>query len=333
MKGGAAWRAGLLSAAASFAAVSTALEIPPLRDIPRDKVHEVRVLYLEDPRLPSLGQEQLLRLEARLEALVPEFLGFKVRFKDLGRRDLRAFFDAHAEVFAEHRGEIEAMDLDPGKPADRRAIRSAIRKDFGPRDLALIREYFPGRELKDKRTAARAAYRVFLERLRAIRAIPALDGKPLSDPARRELTLYPYWTFLQFGTDAADLLLTNTVVAGADDGMPIYVIARGGISTGITNNNLSSPLQGNSLVGLLPFLSDAPFFLKERGPIPEEERLEVIATFTLHELGHLLGRYVEYYDHPGCVHVAPKGLRYLEWHREVRRSGRCAREHKKLRRY
>ena len=99
--------------------------------------------------------------------------------------------------------------------------------------------------------------------------------------------------------------------------MPIYVTVRGGLTTGLTDNNPRSPYQGATMVGLFPFLSDAPVFLRERGRIPAAELLDVIATFCMHEMGHLFCRYAEYSDHPHCVHVAPLGLDYYNWHRSI----------------
>ena len=52
------------------------------------------------------------------------------------------------------------------------------------------------------------------------------------------------------------------------------------------------------MVGLFPFLSDAPVFLRERGRIPENELPDVIATLCMHEMGHFFLRYAELDMHP-----------------------------------
>ena len=87
------------------------------------------------------------------------------------------------------------------------------------------------------------------------------------------------------------------------------------------------------LVALFPFLSDAPVFMRERGTIPKDELLDVIATLCLHELGHFFLRYAEHYDHPHCVHVAPTGLNYYTWHQAIRTGGPCTLPHQKVTRY
>ena len=65
----------------------------------------------------------------------------------------------------------------------------------------------------------------------------------------------------------------------------------------------------------------------------DAERLDVIATLCLHEMGHFFCRYAEHYDHPNCVHVAPTGLNYYAWHQAVRAAGPCRLAHQTTSRF
>ncbi len=68
--------------------------------------------------------------------------------------------------------------------------------------------------------------------------------------------------------------------------------------------------------------------------IPDAERLDVIATLTMHELGHMLLRLDHPVDHPSsCLHAPAVGLRYYDWHVDVRKNGPCPLQHRKLTSY
>ena len=190
--------------------------------------------------------------------------------------------------------------------------------------------YLPGSAFTTTDKAADAATEQFLDRFAEIQRIPLSGGGSFADPAHPLVSSYVHWAVLQYECREADFILTNTMMASADTQMPIYVISRGGITLGNTDNNPYNPYQGTTVVGLFPFLSDAPFFLRQRGALPDDERMEVVATFCMHEFGHLFERCIEYYDHPHCVHVAPPRLDLYQWHREIRQNGPCQLPHQKL---
>lgn len=307
-------------------------ELPPLRELSREKTHELRTLFLEDPRLPTLSADQRQALYSKIEKLARDWYGFDVRLKDLGSRPLSEHFKMHEPTFRKHKEGIEAATIDASAPDSERQVRETISRDLEHREPAQILRYFGGDKAPKEKLVERALKR-FQTQLREMLDAPMADGKAFQLPGLGRYHSYPHWTAIQFEEAEADFLLTNTMIVGPDAGMPIYVIARGGVTTGNTNNNPHNAFQGTVMVGLFPFLSDAPYLLRERGALAEGERLDVAASFCMHELGHLLLRYAEHYDHPGCVHVAPKGLDYLAWHRDVRSKGPCRLEHRKLERY
>lgn len=313
---------------------ATASKAPePLRVVPADRPHELRVLYLEDERLPTLPAEQVAALRGKVERLLLEWFGYRVTLRDAGRKNLAAYFRAQQAVFERNARTIRAIDIDPAAPNGRTRIRAAIAGAFRVRDLALIEEHLAAGKLESKAQAVTVAETKFIERLTELQSIVLRDGTPFAATSASPLTSFAHWGVLLHESREADVVLTNSMMLGADNGMPLYVIARGGVTTGFCNGNKHNVYQAATMVGLLPFLSDAPVFMRERGRIPDSERLDVIATMVMHELGHFFLRRAECYDHPHCVHVAPRGLAYYTWHQGIRNGGPCRLEHRLLRNY
>lgn len=317
-----------------FAQTATQSEAPePLRVVPANRKHELRVLYLDDERLPTLPAEQVAVLREKIERLLLEWFGYRVTLRDVGRKNLAAYFRAQQAVFDRYARTIREIDIDPAAPDGRTRIRAAIAGAFRGRDLALIEEHLGAGKLESKARAVTVAEAKFIERLTELQAIGLPDGKPFTTPFSSKLTSFIHWGVLLHELRDADVILTNSMMLGADAQMPLYVIARGGVTTGFCNGNKHNSYQAATMIGLFPFLSDAPVFLRERGRIPDSERLDVIATMVLHELGHFFLRRAECYDHPHCVHVAPRGLAYYTWHQGIRNGGPCRIEHRLLRQY
>lgn len=313
--------------------LSLPVQPPPLKDLPKDRPYELRVLYLEDPRLPTLEPAQRAELYTKLQRLAATWLGYRVSLREVGHHALSAYFSAHDTLFAAHAAEIRAIAIEDPVARGAERLRAAIARDFRLRPLPLIERYLRAGPLTTPAAAVETALRQFSAKLTELRATPLADGTPFFDATQPHLTSFAYWAVLMEQIREADFVFTNSMIAGADTGMPLYVIARGGLTTGLTHNNDRNPYQNATMVGLFPFLSDAPVFLRERGRIPDDERLDVIATFCLHELGHFFLRYTEYYDHPRCVHVAPTGLNYYAWHQAVRAAGPCLLPHRKTPRF
>jgi hypothetical protein len=306
---------------------------PPLVPVARDQPLELRVLYLEDPRLPTLGVAQRRALAHKVEELLLAWFGYRARLREVGARNLAGFFAAHAAAFRRHAA-LLAGEIDSSDAASAEKMRAALPRMLAPLSLAEISERF---QLGAVATRAEAVTRVaerFNARGREIRAIPVPGGGTLADPAHPELNSYLHWCALMYEQEEADLVFTNTIILGADEQMPLPVVVRGGVTTGNTNANRHNAFGAAAVVGLFPFLSDAPFWQRERGVIPDAERLDVVATMTLHELGHLLLRLGHPADHPQhCVHTPEPALRYYDWHRAIRSGGPCRLPHPVLNGY
>jgi hypothetical protein len=303
--------------------------LKPLEPLSHESSHTLRVLYLEDPRLPKLSEKSREQLYRKIEILVKEWYGFELGVVEVGTGDLLERFERDAALFETSMGRdfLSKNSVDLGGFGAKDALLATIRDDLEGRSEKQIRRYVKLPPRATKRDAVNAVYAIFDDRLSRLRSIEV--GK---EDARERLYTrrtantqsFPHWVIFLAAFKDADFVLTNGVIAGPDTAMPIYVSVRGGITNGFVNNSKHSPFSGTGVVAAFPFLSDAPFWKKERGRIPSRRKIDTLATFWMHELGHLLLRMKEHYGEGGCVHVAPEGLRVYEWHRSVRKAGnRC----------
>ncbi|RME87879.1 MAG: hypothetical protein D6767_11125 [Candidatus Hydrogenedentota bacterium] len=293
---------------------------PKLKPIPKDKAVSIRVLKLTDPRLPDLPKEKILELLTQARKFANVYLGYDVRFLYLGEDDLKDFFESHADYFKrpEFRYRIASAILHPEQPNDEKILRESIFNTLRKRKWNIVQKYLPeGKSASDYKEAAKIIADSFLQKYFSIAKAKVKDGTIFKSKEYAPTQDYLYWTSLQYELKEADLIITNSMIFSADDGMPPYVLKRGGITSAVTENNLFNPLQGTIVLGLHQFISTNPTIQKMRGDIPEKDLPSVIAMLLTHELGHLLLRLDEYYDLEHSVHVAPRGLNYYPWYLDI----------------
>ena len=308
-----------------------------LAPIPKEGIHTIRVLYLEDPRLPAFGAARRKALYARTEGLLKSWYGYSAEFKEVRAESLEKFFtdekSAGALSFAKNASQIGHDDIDLSKAAHRKKLRKIIEEDVERRSMEQLKEYFDIPENADKNVAAAIAQQTFMSRLSSVRAITVAGGETFFSKRHRITQAFAYWHSVMSELGEADFILTNSSIVGADTSMPIYVISRGGITNGFVTQSVLNAYGAVGMVGLFPFLSDDPFFLEHRGKVEESEREDLIATFWMHELGHFFLRAEEMYGEPGCVHAAPIGLKTLQRYRAIKQSANtCTRKPKPLKR-
>jgi hypothetical protein len=281
-----------------------------------------------------LSDAQLGELCGKLERLLADWFGYDMELKRVGRGNLAQYFATKKDAFQWYATTIKAIDLEPTEPSDRERWRATLDGVFRRHELAQIESQLRLGHLESKAQAVDAAEKPFLARLQELRSIPTADGSPFFRPEHRELNSFAHWCVVLRESLNADLIFTNGMVLGADAEIgSLNIIARGGVTTGIANANSHNVFRSAAMVGFLPLISDAPIFLHERGTVPEAEKLDLIATLTMHELGHMLLRQAEHFDHPHCVHVTTKCLEYYEWHKAIRANGPCPLPHTKLTHY
>lgn len=304
-------------------------KLPALTPVPKDAPVRLRVLYLEDGRLRKLtpaGREALYR---RVEALAKRWLGYTVVLTEVGKRDLRIEFAGTTMPFAspDQAACLESARLDLATEAGLEGLRFLVGREYAARGREVFERLFPETKGLDPH-AARETAAAKVRSLNAWLSGLGTEAGPLVRTAEdRRLTSTLHWmVYVRAQTDA-DFILTNTALVEPDNDMPVYVLARGGLTTGFVDNNVKAPYGAAGMVSLLPFLGGEELFTPGARPSTSEEKVDAAATMWLHELGHFLNRYGELYGETGCVHVASEGLRYFEWHRAIRKAdNRCSRQ-------
>ena len=296
--------------------------IPPLEPISHESTHTLRVLYLDDHRLPSPSPREREKLYRKIEILLKTWYSFDVEVREVAVGNLLERFEASSDIFQTEsaRSYLDRAAIDLGGFGVKDLILQTIRKDLKHRDEKLIRRYVNLPKGASKRDAESAVYSIFEDRLTRLRKTKVgEDGAETLHNRRWAITQsFPHWEVFLENLKEADFVLTNSIIAGPDAGMPLYVAVRGGITNGFITNSLHNPFQAVGVVGMYPFLADSDFFNKERGRL--RGKMDVLATFWMHELGHFFLRMKEHYGEAGCVHVAPEGLRVYEWHKAIRKS-------------
>ncbi len=293
--------------------------LPDLKEVAKTAPINLRVRYVEATNLPGLTLEERTKLFRELEAKVREIYGYTLSVTEGRPAKITDFFASVDRRFREFPIAFPAQGfLISYFSADRDArITAAIEATLKSQSKEKIREY-----LGEIKTAPEGT-RSFLQKLDRIYAEKDLAGNAILDRSHasdERYYSYGHWSSLLQAEKDTDFFLTNAGILGADTGMPLYVIARGGVTTALVENNAHSPLQGAGVLGLYPLLADTAFFNEQRGALTREQKIETILWIWLHELGHLLLKKSENYTFADSVHRAAPNLRYYDWVKQIKAS-------------
>jgi len=292
-------------------------DIPELMPLDRAKTYTLRLLRVIDNRLPDLSDEKYKELFKEIESVVREYLGFKIQIVSRGKKDILEYFNSFKKYFDNSKAKpilstYINVTTKEGKKRLMACIKSVV-DTLGDK----IKNYVSPDISNSKIKVINYLYNNFLIRLNEIMDIQTANGK-FYTPDYANTQSYVHWDIIAHHINNADIVITNTMIASADSDMPIYVILRGGITSGFVEDNFHNyPVSGVCIVGLFQFLSDAPFFLKYRGKIPAGLLIKVIAMMVGHEMGHLLLRYKEMYEPFAGIHMTAVDLNYLKWYQRV----------------
>ncbi|MDH4263086.1 MAG: hypothetical protein OEV78_08585 [Spirochaetia bacterium] len=296
--------------------------IPELKSIPGGREYEIRVKRIVDPRLEDLSDEKYANLLKQIESDVNYYLGYRIKIKDMGKEEILPFFKKYRKVFNKPQFQymIGKHTLLLKNDEDKIRLKNSIENAIKDKPLEIVKKYVNDKSvnIKDSSQLTLYFYNQFLEKYNAIGRVAVNHGKGLLRDNEYELTQqYSYWSAILNETEDADLFITNSIIAGADDQMPLYVINRGGITSGITENNIKNSFQGAIVLTLMPFISTNEYFNKARGNVYENLLIPIISMMAVHEFGHLLDRFDEYYDLPASPQNAPVDLRYQDWYQNI----------------
>lgn len=289
--------------------------IEKLRPVTRDSAHTLRVVRVTDPRLMDLNDDQYDSLYAQIERDTRKYLAYDVNLVEVEQVDILTFFQRYEDSIYEPRFTYRyfMLHLDLDHPEDRDRLRNGIVHQVRE-DSSFAVRLVPGKSETTVREIADTIFNQFMERYAALRRVRTRDGTLFAQVPYEMTQYYTVWTLVQHLTRKADIFITNSVIAEADVTMPVGVAARGGITAGVTSNNIHNVYQGTVAVGLLPFLSNHPPF--EPG-IPADDLIPTISMLFVHELGHLLCRYADYTDLKHSVHARAPDLDFHSWYLDI----------------
>lgn len=290
--------------------------LPELKEVPRSQQLVLKVHYVERAQLPALNTSERETLFRLTEDLARRALGYKLKIEETEVFQAKDFLTRVKPRFAlsPQRYPALAYLISYFAPDRDTRVLESIRAALAKQPQERLRQYLGGN------TTPELATQFFLNQLSQIYAENDYSGKPLLGQVNADeeiLFSYGHWSSILLSERDADFILTNTGIIGADTGMPLYVIARGGVTSALVENNPYRPYQGAGVIGLYPFLSEGAFFQKSRGALTPEQKLECIAWVWVHELGHLLLKKEENYTFTGSVHRSAPNLRYYEWVKEI----------------
>jgi len=253
----------------------------------------------------------------RTRKIVKKYLGYKIKFKTLAGQSIKSYFKIHQGRFKTKTLSIPSKlwFIDIYAKRHNELILNAVTHVVKKEKHELIEKYF-GSLPKNKLNKSYIIFNKFKNRLDSLYKQKDLSGKDLLSASNKERLYhfsFGHWISLINQEKEADFIITNSMIAAADPDMPLYVLNRGGITSGFVENNEFRPFGAGAVIGLLPFIFNGEYFKKVRGSWPKKEALGYAAFLMAHEIGHFLARKKEGYKNAGSLHQAAKDLNYKSW--------------------
>ncbi len=292
----------------------------------RDRTASPRVVYIENPRFPTISEADRLAVLRRAAALVKAHFAITLHLPaavetiDIGQ----AFAPLAAKPpksFARLIGDFRHDAVDWGQVEDMLIRQMQGRRDGFADQVAfaaphLVRPPADG-TLRGFAAAVAATYRHRLDHWRRARLA---DGRAMIGPLRdgRELPVheYAYWALLAKRGMAADVILTNQLVASVEYiPTPVHTAIRGGVTGGGSEYNPKAQFGASVWLSLAPFLLDDPQMRALRGgrTYTRTAALDYAGTLLAHELGHLLLHLGHPWDNPACLMRPAALLDFAAW--------------------
>jgi len=280
---------------------------------------ELRVVYLENARLPQVSRAELDAILTSAREAAAAHLGKDVRFTAPDAQPITAYFDRIPEsvriaaaqwIYDFKRGSGDVSRLD-----------SALEKDLretGDKLDAMIAYARPfllwDVRAKSFDALAGALVQTQLARLDGLRRQTAQDGRPLID--EKPYNEYIYWDMLAHAPLPYEVIVTNQLIASVEyTGNSVHSALRGGVSNGITTPNPSAKFSTTAILSTYPFIGTDPITagLRRNEIYPRDEALRYAGILLAHELGHQLLHLGHPYGQEACVMNPTPLLHFRQW--------------------
>jgi len=272
-----------------------------LQPLSKEKTHVIRVGFVENPDYRVLSEGEKNRLIHEVAIKTRKQLGYRVEMKRIWVKTSKEFYNdySHLDEIPEMK-KLLAYDIDLSSFESDKILHDVSFRLLKKHGAEKLREYIDPTYLND-RSERLALLDQFFYIHNQVREAHTRKGVPVLNTAF--VRQHSYWgmdIILRHIKDV-DLVFTNNLICIPDDDMPIYYMARGAVGTGAVEVNPHNRYGGSAFVSLYPFFPVDGILDRLTGPIPDLYRVETAAAYTVHELGHLLDRRVEIYDHAHCV--------------------------------
>jgi len=285
-----------------------------------------RVIYVENPRFPTVTRNDLKKVVRVAAALVEEHFGIVVESPD--HIPVLHIDDVFADLVRNEPPNLKALigDFRNDRVDWERVRQNLVKQIKKQRDplaeqIRFARPYLVvpiARE--DLDSFSRAVVETFKARLSHWTAATLADGHPVIGdvPGRRDLPLneYGYWTLMAKRGIDAEIVLTNQLVASVEYiPIPVHTSIRGEITGGSTEYNPSSRFGTSVWVSLFPYFSDDPRIREYRkGDIySREEALAYAGAMLAHEMGHQLLQLGHPWANEACLMRPAEALDFAAW--------------------
>jgi tetratricopeptide (TPR) repeat protein len=273
----------------------------------------VRLAILDFAGYPALAVEDGEAVARRASLLFETFFGQQVAVEFVGRYEGLDAFDRFVPA-------RERPDR-TGEPARSQVakLRAGLEQTLkGSRVLGL------GALVPDGPVGYRAGEVAerYLARRRALLAELRLAEQPA---VLRSLTSLATFERMMRSKAPWDVMLTNMPqLYSPEDGSALHALLRGGLIGGFTIwNNPGKPPGSSMMVTSFTLDSAAAAVTELRGrpPLAPADRTEALVYLVTHELGHMLLRLPDNYDHANCLMRPPLDVNYLDWGRSITAPG------------
>lgn len=269
-----------------------------------------------------MSSDYLRVMLASAQLTVWKNFGVYVEFTDISETGVEQLFALIPPAVMRERAQ-SIYDFKSGA-GDRHKLAEGINATLTQRGtkleegLAFVKLDMPDAHPKDLMSFSELLARVMLERLAQWRRIDALDGSPVLDTS--PYNEWVYWDTLGYGSLPYDLVITNQLIASAEDyGVDIHSAIRGGVTVGTTAFSRTSHYDSYIVWSTFPFTDNSAITKLARGgeQYSDGEAAELAGAYLAHEIGHLLFQFGHPFGHQACVMNPVSMLRFREWFEQI----------------
>ncbi|MBO6837168.1 MAG: hypothetical protein JJ881_13445 [Alphaproteobacteria bacterium] len=289
----------------------------PLPKLPSNGTIELRVAFIENPRLTTYSAAEWQQVLDTTRDLTQEHFGLDVAFTDPVPLSLEDVFDRLDNNLSDaHKDHIAGLDPDridwnrmteailPTLPTHDEGLSAAfetVKAHTGARYSEMTSVALETR----RRQLALILADLLKEKLAAYRSGDSAKAIQESErPGRPGYNEWIYWDALPSLSLPYDIYLTNQPVISAEySHYPIHAVISGGVTAGTTSGATQGQFGTAAWVTNFFDMASDPVYAAIRGG-PETARTQAIRMTALtltHEIGHVLFHFGHPWENPSCI--------------------------------